>query len=668
MNTLKSIGALFTIVYLFTAAFATAVVQMGFIEELLAKLTSVRVGAYTVAGITRQQFLERLKFAKLLLRFDIKSFYNRNLFRSVAYAEESLHLDNSIGTLRKQPYCVVLTGFPGTGKSAVAIRLAAHFLRKRYGFVLPEQIVILNESDAYQSEFRTNHRVVIFDDIDAEKVGLPTALNPWRKIIDFVNNIRKTALNPNVEMKGNVYIDVDLVILTTNRRVDRFSIGSYMSCGSAIFRRFSSVWTVLPGFTHIMSHIMDSAHIPESMQSYSYDEGLVFKPFERMTITTMIEQEVQNAQAHLTSQALFVDSINSHFDDNMIEAKVGPLRALFEKKLISFEEEKALAWHNKLIRWFLLTPRVKAVAMSASKPTKISCDAFFNEHAEMVAKDYLTNYGQYLHLIRDYVLANCDKSLFNMLILSLRKPLHNFFIQIYKGCFVLGDGLEMRNHWFFGPNLVQLSQGDRPHMLPIPLIVVWQILDCFSVFVPHSDVIFHQCLHSNYRDHFGKFFIENIESRTKSYNMTIASWDAGQLLVDIFNPVIMKFLKIARKLDWQVSSIERLWYNLTPDVILKGFDINLLIEFKNVNRKLSYDDVQKYCMATVDNGVHNEYIFIVFSYSEYLVFMSTPDYTKLCVVKNLLHSVVTALRNPSKKMGRCNEDETQVVAVPPDNS
>jgi len=654
--------------YLVTTAFATAVVQMGFIEELLAKLTSVRVGAYTVAGITRQQFLQRLRIAKLVLRFDIKSFYNRNLFRSVAHAEESLYLDNSIGTLRKQPYCVVLTGFPGTGKSAIAIKLAAQFLKARYGFVLPEHIVVLNESDAYQSEFRSNHRVVIFDDIDAEKVGMPTALNPWRKIIDFVNNIRKTALNPNVEMKGNVYIDVDLVILTTNRRVDSFSIGNYMTCGSAIFRRFSSVWTVLPGFTHVLSHIKESMHTPEMMQSYTYDEGLVFKPFEHMTIMTMIEQEVQNAQAHLTSQDSFVNNINSNFDTIAAGTGIKPLRSLFEKQLMSFEEEKSLAWYNKLIRFCLLTPKVQAVAMSGSMPCKFTCSPFFNECAEKEAKEYLATYGQYLHVIRDYVLANCDKSLFNMLILTLRKPISSIFIQVYRGCFVLGDGYKMVNHWYFGPNLVQKLYSDRPNMLPIPLIVVWQILDCFSVFTPQQDVIFHQCLHANYRDYLGKYFIDNIESRTRSYNMTIASWDAGQLLVDIFNPIIMKFFKIARKLHWQVASIERLWYDLTPDAILKGFDINLLIEFKNVNRKLSYEDVQKYCMAALDNGVHNEYIFVVFSHSEYLVFMSTPDYAKLCVVKNLLHSVVTALRNPSRKLGLCSEDETQVVAVPPDNS
>lgn len=654
--------------YLTIAAFATAVIHMGFIEELLAKLTSVRVGAYTVAGITRQQFLERLKIAKFLLRFDIKSFYNRNLFRSVAYAEESLRLDNSIGTLRKQPYCIVLTGYPGTGKSAIAIRLAAQFLRARYGFVLPEQIVILNESDAYQSEFRTNHRVVIFDDIDAEKVGMPTALNPWRKIIDFVNNIRKTALNPNVEMKGNIYIDVDLIILTTNRRVDTFSVGNYMSCGSAIFRRFSSVWTVLPGFTHVLSHIKESAHTPEMMQSYTYDEGLIFKPFERMTISTMIEQEVQNAQSHLTAQTVFIEDINSNFDNKEHRNNTNALRTLFEKKLMSFEEEKVLPWYYKLIRYFLFSPKVDAIAMSGVPPDKFSCSTFFTEYAQEQAKIYLTTHGQYLHLIRDYVMAHCDKTLFNVLILTLRKPIDNVFIQIYRGCFVLGNGYNLDQHWFFGPNLMQLSYGERPCMLPIPLIVVWQILDCFSAFTLQQDVIFHQCLHANYRDHFGKYFIENIESRTRSYNMTLASWDAGQLLVDIFNPIIMRFLKIARKLEWQVFSIERLWYNLTPDVILKGFDINLLIEFKNVSRKLSYDDIQKYCIAALDNGVHDDYIFVVFSHSEYLVFMSTPDYTKLCVVKNLLHSVVTALRNPSKKLGLCSEEDTQVVAVPPDNS
>jgi hypothetical protein len=45
-------------------------------------------------------------------------------------------------------------------------------------------------------------------------------LDPYRKIIDFINNIRKTSLNPNLEMKGKVFIEPDLVIVTTNRALN----------------------------------------------------------------------------------------------------------------------------------------------------------------------------------------------------------------------------------------------------------------------------------------------------------------------------------------------------------------------------------------------------------------------------------------------------------------
>lgn len=654
--------------YMFMSALATAAIHMGFIEELLAKLPSIRVGAYTVAGITRQQFLTRLNFAKILLRFDIRSFYNRSLFRSLAYAEESLKLDNSVGTLRKQPYCVVLTGYPGTGKSSIAIRLATQFLRARYGIVLPEHIVVLNESDAYQSEFRTSHKVVIFDDIDAEKVGMPTALNPWRKIIDFINNIRKTSLNPNVEMKGNVYIDVDLVILTTNRRVDSFSVGNYMTCSSAIFRRFSSIWAVLHGYEYVMSYVRESQHTPDMMQTYAYDEGMIFKPFERMSIDSMISSEVSNAQIHLRDQESFVETINANFDFTQQHSCKSMCRGLFEKTLLSYEQERVLPWYRRLWRLCLFDPKVQAVAMSTELPSKLSCNTYFDSFAELDGKDYIQTYGSHLQLIRDFVLAYCDKNLFNLLILSLRKPISNLYVQIYRGCFVIGQGLEMSQHWYFSANVTMQPYKERPQILPIPLIVIWQVLDCFSVFSPKTEVVFHQCLHQNYRDQYSRYHIENIESRTKSYNMTLASWDAGQLLVDVFNPIIMRFLKTARRLEWKVFAIERLWYNLTPDVILKGFDITLLIEFKNVARKLSYDDVQKYCVASSDNGVQDEYVFVVFSHSEYIVFMSTPDYTKLCIVENLLRSVVATLKHPSKKLGLSSEEDTQVVAVPPDNS
>ena len=118
-------------------------------------------------------------------------------------------MDDSNGKIRKQPYCVLLTGYPGSGKSTFALQLAVECMKRRYGRALPSDIVTLNETDEFQSEFRTSHKVVIFDDLGAEKSTVNGSKNPWRKIIDFVNNVRKTALNPNVDMKGNVYIEPD---------------------------------------------------------------------------------------------------------------------------------------------------------------------------------------------------------------------------------------------------------------------------------------------------------------------------------------------------------------------------------------------------------------------------------------------------------------------------
>jgi hypothetical protein len=87
--------------------------------------------------------------------------------------------------------------------------------------------VTLNETDEFQSEFRTHHKVVILDDIANEAAPETSAYaapkNPFRKIIDFINNITKVALNPTLEAKGRVLIKPELVVCTSNMDSRHFS-------------------------------------------------------------------------------------------------------------------------------------------------------------------------------------------------------------------------------------------------------------------------------------------------------------------------------------------------------------------------------------------------------------------------------------------------------------
>jgi hypothetical protein len=232
------------------------------------------------------------------------------------HAIEDMETDVSTGALRKQPFCVVLYGNPGVGKSSFSIQLAQKLMHGRYGRFTSHDMVTLNETDEYQSEFRTSHKVVLFDDIGAAKSDRPDTTNPWRKVIDFVNNVQKTALNPNCEMKGKVYIQPDLVILTTNLDLSKTfaMVGGFMNCPEAIARRCSSVIHLKDYLTgEIINYDGGSDHstafcgkMPTNLKS-----GLG----TTVTRDYIVEELDKRFREHMIDQQKFVDKFNSYFDD-----------------------------------------------------------------------------------------------------------------------------------------------------------------------------------------------------------------------------------------------------------------------------------------------------------------------------------------------------------------
>lgn len=293
-------------------ATASILQRIYFIEDTLSKLSSIRCGASNIVGLSRQRYIDRLTWIKCLLRFD-PTLLSRKSFERVSYALESLKLDDSNGKIRKQPFCVLLTGYPGSGKSNFALQLAVACLKKRYGSAVPGDIVTLNETDEFQSEFRTSHRVVIFDDLGAEKHDI--SKNPWRKVLDFVNNIRKTALNPNVDMKGNVYIEPDLVIITTNLN-NNLGVNCWMNAPAAIFRRIKSYIFLADGFTHARE-IKITYDSRDSSGAYSkeivLDDGN--GPCNLIQRSVLIEDLVNRFERHMHEQTLFVEEANAIFDE-----------------------------------------------------------------------------------------------------------------------------------------------------------------------------------------------------------------------------------------------------------------------------------------------------------------------------------------------------------------
>lgn len=290
--------------------FASAVNQFCIVEELLAKTPTIRCGAEGLVGITKQRFMDRLTWLKCLLRFNISNWYDRKNFERVSYTLESLRLDDSNGSIRKQPYCVLLTGYPGCGKSTYALKLAMACLKSRYGYAHSNDIVTLNETDEFQSEYRSSHKVVVFDDLGAEKIRNNT-VNPWRKIIDFVNNIRKTSLNPNVEMKGNVYIGPDLVIITTNLG-ENYNIANFMNAPSAIYRRLKYMVYLQQGYeTAKIYKMVRGSHLITKV--FTYSEGPIIDN-EILDLDNLMKKITADFNQHMEQQEKFVHKTNLGFD------------------------------------------------------------------------------------------------------------------------------------------------------------------------------------------------------------------------------------------------------------------------------------------------------------------------------------------------------------------
>jgi len=214
-----------------------------YIEDFLALGPAVKAGIESGMGWTKECYMIRLSQLKILTKImymferkePIKQTYTR-----LTNMLQTMHVDTADGSLRKQPFCVYLYGPAGSGKTTYAIKLAIKLLKAKYGETKKSDIVILNETDSFQSEYRSYHKVVIFDDFAQQMSTAPEATNHYRKLIDFVNNVRKTCLNPNVEMKGIVQIQPEVVIITSNVEPS-YGYSSYVRSLDAILRRFNYV-------------------------------------------------------------------------------------------------------------------------------------------------------------------------------------------------------------------------------------------------------------------------------------------------------------------------------------------------------------------------------------------------------------------------------------------
>lgn len=207
-------------------------------EWLIALFPFINTGRYAEIGLSSSLFSSIVAIVTCLQYFidvdrltaiDRNMLYRQGFSIKQLFVKHWLRENNDI--IRPQATCILLEGGAGVGKTTCALALVKGLIPD----ILRHEIVVLNEDDDFQSELRSHHRVIILDDVvNTHRNYLQTS--PMRRVIDMVNNVPRRALSPDVELKGNIKISPELVILTTNVTVP--VLLSFTECPYSLMRRW----------------------------------------------------------------------------------------------------------------------------------------------------------------------------------------------------------------------------------------------------------------------------------------------------------------------------------------------------------------------------------------------------------------------------------------------
>lgn len=570
---------------------ASALNHFCFVEDLLSKTSAIRCGAEDVVGITKQRFVDRLTWLKCLMRFNASNWYDRKNFDRVSYVLEMMRLDDSNGSIRQQPYCILLTGYPGCGKSNYALRLAAACLKAKYGKAHARDIVTLNETDEFQSEFRTSHKVVIFDDLGAENPNRDPP-NPWRKVIDFVNNIRKTSLNPNVEMKGNVYIEPDLVIITTNLGRG-FDLRQYLRAPGAVFRRLKKIVFLQQDYDD--AKVLGKEVSQNTLQSvYDYNNYELQRTDVPIVKRSDLENDIVEEFLQFDrDQKDFVNETNSILDkvDNksVFRSFYDDLISPFTVNLPNYLETK-LPFCTRFIRKFFHKEDIPICMMGDACSLN---DAIIYE-----PQSRYDPFSEYDEKLIEYLVDKMDWKFYELIrkFLVHSEKFEFFDGMIFDGTyrwtwknsdFLEGKGLEcckIHLDLAFERRKQQRMQAKNKKddiSVDIPVNMIWHYL-----YKRSKDVM----------------KVDDNQAIVEWMNIELDRSALGQLKDTDTMAMVQYLIAMRSRLrSFRCLGVEYSLYGFRPDVVLKSGDYTIVIECKNTKCTLGKRQVENYLRALRDD-------------------------------------------------------------------
>lgn len=249
-----------------------------------------------------------------------------------------LRHDGIMSKAKPQPFGIWMYGGAGIGKSFLAKISAITLLKQLCKEMEEEQpadinncIAYINATEKYDTNIQPFTRVAVLDDVGQNK-DFDNETNA--QLIRMVNATPSTANKADVSEKGNVLMDMDAVVVTSNLLCPVFARGT-SRCPSALTRRFLHIdVNILPEF-RVSEHdgkIDVNKKIAHYNRNNSYDNVWAIDVYSLMengdkdyhlrggTLSDYLQFLSKYVRREVHPRRVFANSING-VHDNLVECE-----------------------------------------------------------------------------------------------------------------------------------------------------------------------------------------------------------------------------------------------------------------------------------------------------------------------------------------------------------